>query len=465
MAIVKNSIGVGRDTQVWVVPEVTFGEFAIPTSAHSVLISDGGSFNQVANLIEDAQKRPIRSRFTQIRGKYDPADWAFSTYLKPQTPVVGVANNEILLEGLLGTRTYTALANSTLVVNNQTGVFEDGEAVTGSVTGAGTISTVSGAIINQSAVTTPFAVAEVITGTTSGATATVVELVANANVSFTPSANIQSYSMYANVGGHTCLMLRGATINQGVFTVNGVDISNTSWSGQGIEMRWTGTSALTAIVSAVDSTCIVTDGSLYSVDSLVQIKDSNGVIVDDNGGLGYHVSQVDVATNTLTIDTAGGFVIGAAVGDEVTPWYPNVIESGTIVHGRQGAVTLDGATLSVTDSTITVTNNIQYIVDEKDGSDYASTVSSPGFREVSGSVALLFRAADARYFTIGKDSNQAIVRINLGTVASQRYSIYLPSAVFSIPTLDQAELISLSTEMRAEASNAEVAGEIAIVGD
>lgn len=465
MALVRNNIAVGRDTQVWVVPEITFGAFVAPNSTHSVLISDGGSFNQVANLIDDAQKRPVRSRFAQIRGKYNPADWAFSTYFKPQTPVVATANNEHLLEGLFGSRTHTALANATLVVNNQTGVFLAGEPVTGSVAGAGTVGSVTGGAVHQSAVTTAFVDGEVVTGGTSGAVATVVSVIANANVAFTPTDTIQSYCIYANVGGHTCLMLRGVTINQGVFTINGVDIANASWSGQAIEMRWTGTSPLTAAVAPAATTAIVTDATLYSVDSLVQITSPTGAVIDDNGGVGYHVSAVDTLTKTITIDTVGGFTSGDAGTGNLAPWYPNVVESGTIVHGRQGTVSLNNAVLAVTDSTITVTNNIQYVIDEKDGSDFASVVSSPGLRTVDGTVAMYFRPADTRYYTVGKVSEQAPVRINLGTVANQRYSLFLPSAVFTIPTLDQAEMISLSTELRAEASNSEVAGEIIVIGD
>ena len=466
MVAVCNNIGVGRDTQVWVVPETVFGTFAVPDSTHSVLISDGGTFNQVANLIEDAQKRPIRSRFAQIRGKYDPADWSFTTYFKPQTPVASAANNEHLLEGLLGRRDYSAIANGSLIVSDQTGVFQDGEAVTGSVSGAGTLGIAAGGLLNLSAVTTGFADDEVITGTTSGATATVYDILAGANVAFTPGPCPLTYSIYANVGGHTTLMVRGATINQGVFTVNGVDIANVAWTGQAIEMRWTGTSQLTAVVTATATTCIVTDASLFSIDSLIQIQDSTGIVVDDNAGAGYHVSNVDETTNTLTIDSAGGFDIGDATGLEfIGPWLPDSIESGTVVHGRQGAVSLDNATLSVTDSSITINNNISYVTDEKDGSDFASIVTTPGMREVSGSVSLYFRAADTKYFATGRDSLQAPVQINLGTAQNQRFAIYLPSSVFTIPTLDTGDMISLSTELRAEASNAEVPGEIVILGD
>jgi len=461
-------IALGRDISVAVVPETTVGTLAIPATNgdNAILVSDGGTFTQAGNFIEDAQKRPTRSRFQRVRGKYNPGDWSFSTYIKPQTAAASATNNELLYEGLLGKRSYAAVTNGTLIVKGITGSFQDGETITGSVAGNCALAATDGAIgaiLNCATVTAAFTAGETVTGGTSGATATVVE-VTNTNVSFVPQSTVPSYSIWAKVG-HTVLMNIGATINQATFTINGVDIGSVAWSGQFIKQLWTGTSPLTAIVNATDTTANVTDASLYNVDSRVVLVDSSGATVDDNAGAGYHVSAVNTTTNVITIDDAGGFANGVAATGSVAPWFPTVVDNGTIVHGRVGAVTFEGNSISVTDSSVSIDNGIQYIVDEKDGSDYPSIYVAPGQRTVEATVGLYFREADVQYFERGINAGQGDSLLPLGTTSGSRCKIFLPNSVFDIPALDSGDLIKLSTTLRGEASSPEVADEIAIVFD
>jgi len=458
-------IALGRELSVCVVPETTVGTIAVPTSAHSVLVSDGGTFNQAGNFIDDIQKRPSRARFGRIRGKYAPGDWAFSTYIKPQAPLANVAYNEHLYDGLLGTRTFANVPNGLLIIGTTTGQFTATEAVTGSIAGAGTVGAHNGGALTLSAVATAFVAGEVITGGTSGSTAVVVD-VKSTGVAFTPAYKPASYSIWAKKG-HSVQVQVGATVNQGVFTVNGVDAGSCAWTGQFIKQIWTGTSVLTANVAAAATTATVTDGNLYNVDSRVVITNSiTGAVVDDNAGLGYLVSAVNATTNVLTISTAGGFVIGGALAtDSISPWFPAVVDAGTIVHGRIGSVSMAGSTIAVTDASVTIANNIQYIIDEKDGADYPSSYEVPGTRDVSSSVGLYFREADLSYFNQGVNANSVPTIIPLGTLANQRATIYLPNSVLDIPSLDAGTMVKLTTTLRGEAHTPEVSDDIVIVFD
>jgi len=189
------------------------------------------------------------------------------------------------------------------------------------------------------------------------------------------------------------------------------------------------------------------------------------MLVPDNAGAGYHVSDVNTTTNVITIDDVGGFGTGVAATGSVAPWFPEVVDNGTIVHGRVGAVTFEGSSISVTDSSVTVDNGIQYIVDEKDGSDYPSFYETPGMRTVEASVGLYFREADVQYYERGVVAGQGESILPLGDTSGARCKIYLPNSVFDIPALDAADMIKMTTTLRGEASSPEVADEIVIVFD
>jgi len=457
------NIALGREIGVAIVPETVVGTLAVPTSSNTVLVSNGGTFTQAGNFIDDAQHRPTRARFQRIRGKFNPGDWAFSSYIKPQTPVAGIANNEHLFDGLMGSRFYNAVANGVLIIRSTSGQFTVGEAITGSVAGAGTVGSHNGSLLLQSALTVAFVANEVVTGGTSGATATVVAIHSTSTI-FVPTTSLNSFSIWANLG-HSVLVNIGATVNQAAFTINGVDNGSADWSGQFIKQIWTGTAPLGAIVAAAAVTATVTDASLYNVDSRVLLKNAAGTVVDDNGGLGYHVSAINETTNVVTIDTAGGFAVGSAATGSLAPWFPVMVDNGTIVHGRMGSVGLNGANISVTDSSLTVNNNIQYIVDEKDGSDYPSIYETPDPRTVDSSVGLYFREADLQYMRTGVVAAQVPTTLPLGVTAGSKATFYLPNSSLDIPALDAANMIKLTTTIRGEASSPEIADDVVIVFD
>ena len=126
---------------------------------------------------------------------------------------------------------------------------------------------------------------------------------------------------------------------------------------------------------------------------------------------------------------------------------------------------MGGSAISVTDSSVTIANNIQYIIDEKDGADYPSSYEVPGTRDVSSTVGLYFREADLAYYNQGVNAVNVPTIIPLGNLTNQRATIYLPNSVLDIPSLDVGDMVKLTTTLRGEANTPEVSDDIVIVFD
>jgi len=247
--------------------------------------------------------------------------------------------------------------------------------------------------------------------------------------------NLPSFSLWVKKG-HTAFAMAGCTVNVGEFTISGSEIGQIAWSGQFMKWYEAGSAKLTQAVNPSDTTCVVDKAERFS-DEKIKIKFTN----DDNGGNGYTITSIDYTTNTITF-TPGYAGSGESAGDWVLPWWPTSgTEVGTPVHGKLGICKIENVDTKVLSSTITITNNIKYYEDEKNGQLYATTYEAIGWRDVNGTLTLFFYKGAKGYFYRAENQVQNALIVPCGDTAGKIMEISCPQIEYRTPTLSGDEEI------------------------
>jgi len=247
------------------------------------------------------------------------------------------------------------------------------------------------------------------------------------------TSNLPSFSLWVKKG-HTVFACEGATVNSAEFTISGGEIAQIAWSGQFMRRYRAGTAKLTSEVNNGDDTCVVDNPERFS-DSKIKIKIGN----DDNGGEGYTITGINYSTKTISFSpTLQG--AGESAGATVEPWWPTSgTETGSPVHGKLGLCTIEGVNTSVMSATISITNNIKYYEDEKNGQLYPTVYEAIGFREITGTLTLLFYKGAAEYFYRADAQSQNALIVPAGQVAGSIMEISCPQIEYRTPTLSGDE--------------------------
>ncbi len=243
------------------------------------------------------------------------------------------------------------------------------------------------------------------------------------------SANVlPSFSLWRRVG-HSVFAAAGCTVNQMGISVTGASISQISWSGEFMKWYRAGTSALSADADALDTEIVVVDSKLYTPKMKIKI----GTL--DNSGSGFTISAVNYSTNTLTISPA--LTDDVEIGDVVSPWLPTPsYKSGQPIHGKLGIVKIAGQDAIILESSIQVTNNIKYYVDEKNGVMYPTIYGTPTFRDVTGTLRLYFYQNIPGYFYKSEYQIQDALIIPAGDKSGSIMEISCPRIEYETPSLE-----------------------------
>ena len=230
--------------------------------------------------------------------------------------------------------------------------------------------------------------------------------------------------------GHTVYFCTGATVNQGVFKVEGRNPGTISWSGGFMKKLWTGTSALGAAIADTTSTTITVTNAInvYSTGSVIQIDSEIMKVVTVNAGTlvvtrGYKSSSAATHLN-------------AAV---VSPWWLTGTEIGTPVHGRLGFVTLDTTNYNTLTNQVTITNGVKYYEEEKNGESFCSAYGTPASRAVAATVTAYFRKGEVQRFKDAYDWDSIALVIPCGDTAGSIVEIKLPQCKLKAPAVTGAE--------------------------
>lgn len=397
---ILNTIAIGKAQACFTAKETTKGDILAFSSVNAntvgfFLTAGEGSINQELETLDDKQLRNGRSKKTMIKGRFNPGKFSFPTYIKPLVPA------------------------SATDYPNFTEVHHLLEAATGA---------------------TP-----VITPAT--------------DVKFALGNTLPTFNLFIKKD-HTLFIGLGCTVNSLKIDIKGSDVGMFNWEGEFMKMIYAGTSEITASAAASATQIVVEDATKYNV---VPMSDSTtkGAYIKIGAQTDvYQITAVDYTTNTLTIspalvtavDTLGGAAATVVpylpIDTTTTAW----TEKGTPIHGKLGQVKMAAAGSAVDagsgfpllDCSITLTNNVKYSVDEKDGSMYAQDFFTSDFRTVEGTATLYFRTNDLKYWKMALAQDQKSMTIPIGDVAGSKFVIHLPHIEFKSPTVSGENEISAS---------------------
>lgn len=253
---------------------------------------------------------------------------------------------------------------------------------------------------------------------------------ASTNVEYTlagTAVDTPSFSMWFK-DGHTVYFTVGATVNQGVFKIEGKTPGSISWSGGFMKRLWTGTSTLGAAITDTTGTSVtVVNGGFYNIGSVITIGTET-------------MKVTNVVTNTLTV-TRGYKSTSAAThlnGVAVSPWWPVGDEAAFTavpLHGRLGVCTIGAADWNTLTNNITITNGIKYYEEEKNNSDFCTEFGTPEMRTLDAKVTLYFRKEEAQRFKDAWDWGSIALVVPIGTVAGATVTITLPQGKLKAPAV------------------------------
>lgn len=385
--MIINTIAIGKSQACFTGKETTKGDLLPFSSVNAntvgfFLTAGEGAINQELETLEDKQVRNGRSKRNMIKGRFNPGKYSFPTYIKPLVPASATDYSK----------------------------FTEVHHLLESVTGG-----------------TPV-------------------ITAGDNVKFTLGNTLPTFNLFIKKD-HTLFIGLGCTANQLKIDIKGSDVGMFNWEGEFMKMIYAGTSEITASAAASATQIVVEDAAKYNVVPQSGGGNTGAYIKIGTQADVYKITAVDYLTNTLTITPA--LVAAVEPADAVVPYMPidttttAWVEKGTPVHGKLGQVKMGaaGATVDtgsgfpILDCAITITNNVKYSTDEKDGSMYAQDFFTSDFRTVEGTASLYFRTNDLKYWKMALAQDQKSLSVPIGEIAGQKFIIHLPHIEFKTPTV------------------------------
>lgn len=101
-------ISFGRQSKVFVKVESVAGTLVEPVDADMILSTSIPVIKQERETFDDKQITDTRSKLAPIAGRYLAGSWSFSSYIKPSGSLGTAPPEDVLLTGLIGTKTVDA---------------------------------------------------------------------------------------------------------------------------------------------------------------------------------------------------------------------------------------------------------------------------------------------------------------------------------------------------------------------
>jgi len=267
-------------------------------------------------------------------------------------------------------------------------------------------------------------------------------------VDYKLASQVDSFTLWVKKG-HSVFAFRGTVMESGEFGVAGDAISGVNWAGKFMEQLYAGT------CPALDTCGIGKQVITLAAGGAQLYKKGMFVVVgtDDNTDVGYELTGVNYTANTITISPA--LVTNQGVNPEITPWWPAAgTEVGAPSHGKLGLVTVSSANAIIISAGLTITNNVKFYENEKNGVWTAERYGRPGKRDVAGNLMLYFLKQGLSYFYRADYKITDALVIPSGDVAGAIAEITVPYAEYRSPEISGDEEFQQNVPFQAIASSA-----------
>ena len=431
------NIGISRSQVVFAVKETTCGTLKFPTAIDFIRPAGLAIINQVPEFIDSEELRNTLDILDQFQNQLPPGDWSLNMYARPATAIGGTPQGDPLFQswqGSLNPATAASLAGGI----NATAATVPFDGLTGGEMPNRGVVLVGTEYIRYTGITraSQTATAGTLTGCTRGyfgTTAAIGADNADMNLSsrfYKQAVDSPSFSLWVKTD-HFLQGLSGCSVSSAVLGVNNEGAVMFTMTGQGMKMVFAGKGSVNALAATGATLITVVDSDLYSVDARIQ----NSSADDTNGTSGYTITRVNSATNQIVVSPV---IAEQWVSTDVIEGYlPPATVIGSPIESRYTSILIDNVTGKFRSNDFTFDVPKQYITDEV-GVDYPE-----GFvedvRSISSDLNIYFRAADAKYFTLGLNAYEVPISITFGQTATaadyRGMELYLKRAKLKTPEI------------------------------
>lgn len=417
----STEIGLARKHKVFVTKETVTGTLVFPASADLVLPAGNATINQNPEFVDSEELRDSLDIIDQFPNARPAGNWTLPMYIRPNATLGSQPQGGPVFESLMGSVGASTFTIATDITNVATSIpFIDfaGDRLPGK--GVITIETEDiyySSVVMATATTGTFTVGTGGRGygTTTAAAhdGTPVNITGCAlkSVFYKQETTSPSFSMWTKTD-HLVQGLSGCTASEMKLDLNNEGAAMLTFSGQGMEMVWAGTSA--AAGATTSTALIVDDASLYSPGARIW----NVTTGATNSGDGYVIMSIDYATDTLTLDDA----IVATTNDVIAGYLPTGTAKADPIESKDTVITIDGAVAKIRTSTYTVSAPKNYLVDEI-GTAYPEEYVED-VRKVTADFNLYCKPATVKYIRDGYEANEFVFNATLGDTEGSIMEIY-----------------------------------------
>lgn len=257
-------------------------------------------------------------------------------------------------------------------------------------------------------------------------------VVGSTSVTYSQAMTKPSFSIWIKYD-HMVRFAIGATVSDCSIAASNKGAAQMNFSGKCMQTGTVGTQDIASAVTGSDTAIEVDDASCYSVGGLIEFYDVSAGTTDDNSSSGYEITAVNTSTNTLTITPGAGGAF--ALDDLVRPFLPTGTEVGAPVENRKTTVSIGGSSMDVTSFEVSISDPAEYIEDEITDSDYVESYVE-NTRSISGSVGLLLRRNEAKWFEDNYSGQNLAVQLVQGDTAGSIVTHAMSKCSIEVPAVE-----------------------------
>lgn len=462
MSTSTNPIGLARKQSVFAKLESVVGTMVFPSGTTDFIRPAGNAaISQNPAFVDSEELANTLDVLDQFQNATPAGKWNLVMYLRP-TGAVGltqyIQGNPLFrcLQGAVNAATTASLASNITAVSTTVLLKH----IAGGTMPEVGVVTIGSEMIHYGGITrvSRSASTATLTGcmraydTTMAATAATNADVALSSQFYKQATTSPSFSLWIETD-HFVQGLSGCSIDNCTFDVTNEGAVKCTMDGQGMNMVYAGSTTLKNNALATNTVIKVVDASLFT---------AGAYIYDSTAGTMVRlISSVDIANNRLTLSTT---VQGAtwASGHTIRGYLPqNPTEIGDPIESRDTSIKIDGVAAVIKSGSLAVKVPKKYLEDEI-GNEYPIDYLEDK-RDISSTMGLYFRKADAKYFTDGFAGEEVPVQITFGNVAGSIVDIYMKRCKLTVPTINYASpAVELSIPIKALGTVGEDSLEIVI---
>lgn len=254
---------------------------------------------------------------------------------------------------------------------------------------------------------------------------------ASTSVVYSQAVTKPSFSIWTKKS-HTVFFARGACVANAALNIVNKGGSMITFSGEFMEMGWVGTDAVDGAVTSSTSVTVL-DGKKFTVGGRVQIGS------DTNSGSGYEITAV--SGNDLTLGTAVTCADEAVIKGYLPTGHTAV---GTPLENKKAVFKIDGNAVNFKTLNLDIGSPVQFQTEEVTTDGYPADYVEDK-RAIKGSIDLLLRQDDLKYFSDAKNGTEKDLQLIVGDTSGDKVQIDLDRSLLEVPAINTtAPTISLS---------------------